>query len=305
MTTMNGNGVGRCQDLSSFDTAALVSLSANVIGATSALPPAEYNTIVKRQCEQFGSTRRMDAVQIYKENWGLSRVLRGDYVMVPVIHKGMKINNPQDASIVYSDGTTHGSFSEKSFVITIAGATRRFDTADEVFKDMKAKLQSNNNPVKSETLLWYKKTVRGDTLSLIINRQLQFLGNQFSESIAGCLGDSVITSCDSALILGGYQNTNKSANKNEKITGRGIQTLKIMEKPANMETLFSRTKVAFDILASQKATATKFETRENVILQLRHAITWWTDPFLSKSVRECAFLDTDDGDIVSEEDDDA
>ena len=152
-----------------------------------------------------------------------------------------------------TDGKDNRHDSENGFVAKIRGVDRRFERAHLVFKNMKNQLGSGKTPVNTDTILVYKKRVRGDTLSLIINRQLQFLSNQYFEEIGRYLGDCAITSSDSALILGVYQNTNKSGNKSAKVREKELPTLKIADKPTNTETLFSRTKVAWDFLVSEKA----------------------------------------------------
>ena len=102
---------------------------------------------------------------------------------------------------------------------------------------MKAKLCDGNGSVTTEQLLFYKKRVRGDTLRLIIDKQLQFLSLTKTDPTVGST-DNCVTAChDSALMLTGYQNTNKSGNKTNKIELL-IDTLKIGAPPVNVETLF-------------------------------------------------------------------
>jgi hypothetical protein len=177
-------------------------------------------------------------------------------------------------------------------VATIEGVFRRFDLASDVFGRMKSVLQSGKKPLKTDDLLWFKKRVRGDTLSLIINRQLRFLGNQLIKGTSRYLGDCVITCPDSALILAGYQNSNKSCNKTERIREKTLETLKIGEPPVDMETLFSRTKVAFDYLVLQKGIHKKTTTGEKITLKLNAAMSWWRDPILCHSLKQCAFLNS-------------
>jgi hypothetical protein len=303
MTQFSTTQVGLCQDLTPYDTDAVVSFSANLIGATAALLPTEYNDIVTNHCKHLGSNQRSEACRIYRESWDLRRVLLGDYVMVPVNYTKMKTNDPHKGTIAYCDGTRRG-ITPDTFVTTIAGSLKRFDTAASVFNMMKKKLGEEPKPVTTDTLLLYKKRVRGDTLTLIINRQLQFLSHKFVQSFGCCLGDCVVSSCDSSLILGGYQNTNKSGNKVAKIEKREIATLKITENPTNMETLFSRTKVAWDFLVNQNLTKSQSQSGEKIVLKQRMVLQWWRDPFLSKSLRNSAFLFSEGATDVSEGDED-
>ena len=139
--------------------------------------------------------------------------------------------------------------------------------AKVVFTAMRANLLFGNGGVTSEQLLFYKKRVRDDTLRLLINKQLQFLSLLTTDPTMGCPGYCVMVCHDSALMLDGYQNTNKSGNKTNKIEVL-IDTLKIGASPVNVETLFCRTKVAWDWLVKQKATPQKLAIGELVILKL-------------------------------------
>ena len=187
----------------------------------------------------MGKNRRVEADRCYRETWTLNNVLIGDYVMVPRNFAEMKKKNAREVNIVYDDGKENDGNSTKSFVATIEGVNRRFDTASVVFDNMKRAMQGGKRPLTTDDLLLYKKRVRGDTLSLIINLQLRLLGNQLIKGTSRYIGDCVITCPDSALILACYQNSNKSCNKTEKIRKKALETLKIGDKPVDMGTLFS------------------------------------------------------------------